>query len=325
MTAPEVEVRVPRMRYDITMPLMEGKVQVPGLRLVVGPPVQGTVMAADSPLATGDFGLVDLNMGNLLPAIEAGWEIVGLPVFSKRKPVYTYIFCRADRGIESPKDLEGKRVAAGRYRSSITIWLRGLLQHHYGVDMRTLTWVVFAGELFPIYADEAKIEMAADPKKGPFASLLDGDVDAIMTDISDGEMFRTLEGDPRVKRLFPDYVAEDRRLYKETGIYTPVHIIGMSKKLDREHPEVAGLVYTAFERAKEVATKEILDDRGGLGIMNMRERLEEQLRDWGDLFPYGVTANKVTIDTYNDYTVEQGMVRSSYEYEQMFAASTLDT
>src|SRR5581483_5590483 len=129
----EIELQVPNLRYDITMPFVDGRVPVDGVRLKVGRGVAGTVLPKDSPLITGDFGLVDLNIGNLLQAIEAGWEMVALPVFSKRKPVYTYVFCRSDRGIATPKDLEGKRIGAGRYVSSITVWLRGLLHEHYGV------------------------------------------------------------------------------------------------------------------------------------------------------------------------------------------------
>ena len=57
--------------------------------------------------------------------------------------------------------------------------------------------------------------------------------DAIITDISDTKMFENLENDQKIKRLFPDYVRADLGLYKETGIYTPVHMIVMSRRLDR--------------------------------------------------------------------------------------------
>ena len=66
----------------------------------------------DPKMIAGEFGLCDLNIGYWLPAIEAGWEIVGLPVFSKRKPVYQLIFTHADSGIRSPKDLAGKKASA---------------------------------------------------------------------------------------------------------------------------------------------------------------------------------------------------------------------
>ena len=94
MTTDELlEVELPVMRYDITMPLLEGKVAVEGLKFK---PVKASSMVSkeDPMLKSGDFGLRDLNVGYFLPAIEAGWQLIGLPVFSKRKPVYQLIFCQ---------------------------------------------------------------------------------------------------------------------------------------------------------------------------------------------------------------------------------------
>ncbi len=325
MSAPsEVEVGLPNLRYDITLPLVDGRVPVEGVRFK-SQNVGGTVFPADTPLKDGNFGLVDLNIGNLLPAVEAGWEMVAIPVFSKRKPVYTYVFVRTDAGINSPKDLEGKRIGGGRYTSSITVWLRGLLRDHYGVEITKLRWVVWGADMFPNHDASAQIEMAADPKKPIMQALMDGDVDAIMTDISDGAMFDALEASPKVKRLFPDYVAEDQKLYRETGIYTPMHIIGMSRKLDREHPDLGGKLFAAFEKAKQIAYQDIADDRAGFSVVYLRERLKEQQKQWGDPFVHGITPNKGTIDKFFQYSVEQGLAKRNYAYEEVFAASTLDT
>src|SRR5262245_65013881 len=81
-----LEVEFPVMRYDITMPILEGRVAIDGVKLK---PVKSSSMInkEDPKMKAGDFGLCDLNIGYWLPAIESGWEIVALPVFSKRKPV----------------------------------------------------------------------------------------------------------------------------------------------------------------------------------------------------------------------------------------------
>jgi 4,5-dihydroxyphthalate decarboxylase len=129
----QLELQVPSMTYDIMRPLLENRVPIEGVSLKIG---QAPVMVyKDEPtLREGDFGLADLNLGYWPQAIEAGWELTALPVFSKRKGAYQFIFVRADRGINSPKDLEGKRVASRSYGTSLTIWARGLLQHRFGVD-----------------------------------------------------------------------------------------------------------------------------------------------------------------------------------------------
>ena len=321
--ANELEIAFPEMRYDITMPFFERRVKIEGVTLK---PAKTTSMVfEDNPkLREGDFGLCDLNLGYFLPAIDAGWELIGLPVFSKRKPVYPYIFCRADRGIDSPKNLEGKTIGTRQYRTAISVWVRGLLKHRHGVDISRMTWVAQIKEVFPNYDKVTKIDYV-DGQKSAVDRLLDGEVDAIVTDISDAKLADTLENSPKVKRLFPDYWKEDDKLYRETGIFTPVHIIVMSKKLDRAHPDLAGKLYVAFEQAKKIAYDDILSERGGFSVVYLRERLKEQFARWGDPWKYGIEANQTTIDTLVKYNYEQGMIRSELPYKEIFAASTLES
>jgi ABC-type nitrate/sulfonate/bicarbonate transport system substrate-binding protein len=146
-----------------------------------------------------------------------------------------------------------------------------------------------------------------------------------MTDISDGKAFDTLENDPRFKRLWPNYIDEDLKLYKETGIYTPVHCVAMSRKLDEAHPDLAAKLYEAFEKSKQIAREDILNDRAGFSVVNLRERFVEQERVWGDPFKHGISANQGTLDTFFEYNYDFGIVKNRYAYEQVFASSTLDT
>lgn len=320
-----LEIEFPVMRYDITLPLLEERVPIEGVSLRPTKRVSSMVTSEDSPLYDGSFGLADLNLGYFVPAIEAGWEIVGLPIFSKRKPVYGFLFCRADRGIDSPADLAGRRIGTRQYRTAITVWMRGLLKEHHGVDLGTCEWVVSAGEVFPVYDEHTRIVRAEDPSKSPIKALLDGNVDAIVTDISDGALLQSLETNPNVKRLFPNYQEEDLRLYRSTGIYTPVHLMVMSKRLDREHPELAGQLYAAFEQAKKIAYDDTLGDRGGFSVVYVREALVEQMRVWGDPWKYGVAANRGTLETFARYNAQQGMTRGQLSMQDMFAAGTLGT
>jgi 4,5-dihydroxyphthalate decarboxylase len=318
-----LEVDFPVMRYDITMPLLEGRVAVDGVALK--PVKTSSMISKDDPkLKSGDFGLWDLNVGYFLPAVEAGWELIGLPGFSKRKPVYQLIFCHTESAIRSPKDLEGKKIGSRTYRTAITVWARGLLSERYGVDLSKLHWVVQAQEVFPVHDPKASIS-TVDGTNSMVKRLIDHEVDAIITDISDAKLLETLENHSKVRRLFPRYVEEDQKLYNEMGIYTPVHMIVMSKRLDREHGGLAAKFYAAFEQAKKMAYDDILSDRAGFSVIYLRERMKEQMLDWGDPWRYGIQANKSTIDAFIRYNHEQGMIRFKPSYEQIFAAETLDT
>ena len=318
-----ITIDFPVMRYDITLPLLEGRVPIDGVTLN---PVKSSSMInkEDPKLKAGDFGLMDLNIGYFLPAIEAGWEIIGLPVFSKRKPAFQLIFCHADAAIRTPKDLAGKRIGSRTYRTALTVWARGLLRERYGVDFSHVQWVLQAKEVFPVYDTSAKIDYV-DESQNMSQRLIAGELDALITDISDTKMFENLETNPKIKRLFPDYVQEDLDLYNDTGIYTPVHMIVMSRKLDRERPELAAKFYAAFEKAKALAYDDILSDRGGFSVVYLREQLKEQMAKWGDPWKHGIKANQTTIDAFIKYNVEQGMIRKAPTYADIFAAGTLNT
>lgn len=320
----EIEVQIPWMRYDITLPLMQGRVPITGVKLVPSLKAPaGTIFGPESPMRSGDFGLVDLNMANWLPAIEAGWELVGLPIFSKRKHLYTYLFCRADRGIAAPKDLEGKRILSAITWSAVAVWLRGFLAERHGVDLGTITWVS-SSEQWPLYADRWKIE-PLKARKNVLQVLLDGDADAAMVDVSDRKLFAALESNPRIKRVFPDYFGETRRLFEETGIYPPVHMVVMSRKLDRLHPDLGAKLVAAFEQAKQISYEEMLDDRSGFALVDLRERFVAQQRDWGDIFPHGITANRRTIDWFVGLVHKTGTIKRVPSYSDIFATSTLNT
>jgi 4,5-dihydroxyphthalate decarboxylase len=142
----EITLPITNMRFDVTMPLFEGRVEIEGATLEA---MQTTPMVvADVPdLRLGDFGIWDLNMGYLLTAIEAGWEFAALPVFQKRKSVLQFLFVRD--GIDSPRDLEGARVGTRQYRTSVTIWARGILAEHFGVDISGIKWAAAIDEFSP--------------------------------------------------------------------------------------------------------------------------------------------------------------------------------
>ncbi len=311
------------MRYDITMPILEGRVAIDGVKLNFAK--SSSMINKEEPkIKAGDFGLLDLNFGYFLPAIEAGWEIIGLPVFCKRKPVYQLLFCHVDADIAAPQDLAGKQIGSRTYRTALTVWARGLLKERHGVDWSDVRWILQAEEVFPVHDPALKIQYV-DDKTTMAERLIAGEIDALITDISDTKLFERLEHHPKVKRLFPDYPSDDQKLYRETGIFTPVHMIVMSRKLCREQPELAPKVYAAFEQAKAIAYDEILSDRGGFAVVYLRERMREQTETWGDPWKYGINANKSTIDAFIRYNVEQGMIRSAPSYSDIFAAGTLDT
>src|SRR5690606_15551861 len=120
----EGQAALPNHRYDLVQPLLPGRVSADGVTIVPSGATERAGFYDDPRFEKGDFGLLDINVGDVIPAIENGWDMVCLPVFNKRKPVYNFLWVRADRGIEQPTDLEGKTIATVGYNSSISTFSR---------------------------------------------------------------------------------------------------------------------------------------------------------------------------------------------------------
>ena len=322
----EAQGTLPNFRYELILPLVQGRVPIEGVTIKPSGFMESAGYFDNPKFKDGDFGLLDCNWGDVVSAMDAGWDMVCLPVFIKRKPVWNYLWVRSDRGIDAPKDLEGKTFSTGGYGSAITIYTRGFLQHDHGVDLHKLRWLLGANGRFDIHDKDVHVELATGERKAPMQRLLDGEVDACTGDITDAALWNALESSPQVKRLFPDYQERNQQLFKAQGIYTPVHIIVMGGKLNREHPELARTLYDAFQRSKDVAVLDALGDGAGPSLIpHAREHFRDQQTTWGDVWQHGVSANKNTINTFLDYLYEHGLTRSRLSVGQAFAAGTLDT
>jgi len=253
--------------------------------------------------------------------------MVCLPVFNKRKPVYNYLWVRADRGIDSPRDLAGKTFATVGYASSISTYSRGLLARFHGVDLTKLRWLLPGPGRFPLYRDvESQITFATGERKGPIQRLLEGEVDASTGDITDAASWAALESSDKVMRLFPDYQAMNKQLWLEHGVHSPTHVIVMGGRLNREHPELARKLYDAFVESKRLALNDALGDGTSYSmLMHAREAMRDQLAQWGDVYPFGIATNRNTIDWFLDFNLDQGLTKARMTDEQVFAAGTLDT
>jgi 4,5-dihydroxyphthalate decarboxylase len=317
----------PNHRYDLLQPLLQGRVPIEGVSIRPSGAMEPAGYFDNPKFQAGDFGLLDINVGDVVPAIEAGWDMVCLPVFNKRKPVYNYLWLRADRGIDSPKDLEGKTFATVGYASSISTFSRGLLRRFFGVDLTKLLWLLPAPGPFPLYRGvESQMTYATGERKSAIQRLLDGEVDASTGDITDAALWQSLESSDKVKRLFPDYQTMNRQLWQEHRVHTPTHIIVLGGRLNREHPDLARKLYDALEESKRLAINDAVGDGTSYSmLMHAREAMRDQLAEWGDVYPFGIAANRNTIDWFLDFNLDQGLTRERMTDEQIFAAGTLDT
>src|SRR5262249_54277081 len=93
-------------------------------------------------IKTRSFDVAEMSLAHYsIMRTRGNFPFVALPVFPSRLFRHGFIFINRNAGIATPRDLEGKRVGVQEYRQTAGVWVRGILQHDHGVDLRGITWV----------------------------------------------------------------------------------------------------------------------------------------------------------------------------------------
>ena len=256
-----------------------------------------------------------------------------LPVFPIRAFRHKSIFIRTDRGITQPADLKGRKVGTPGFSSTSLTWIRGIMQHEYGVKPTDIEWVVSAKDSSAQAAGKVSKQESMVPEglevstgsagKDESDLLVDGEVDALF---HAAEPKAYVEGDPLVARLFPDARRTEQAYFKKTGIFPIMHAVAIRKDVATKYPELPLAVCQAYSEAKQKA----LITLRKLGWANISlpwvaQELEETRKAMGDNFwPYGIRDNKKALNALFQYSHEQGLASRKLKIEEVFHPSTLE-
>jgi 4,5-dihydroxyphthalate decarboxylase len=241
---------------------------------------------------------------------------------------HSCIYLRPGAGIKTPGDLKGKRVGATSYSSTAIVFMRGMLQHDYGVAPPDLQW--FIGGLNDAPEMNTSVEQLIAlnlPKSIELQSIHDGDtleglltggkLDAIFS-IYIPTMFQN--GSLAIARLFPNFREVEQDYYRRTGIFPIMHTVVIREDVHREHPWVARSLYKAFCDAKDMAIRGLYDtDALRLVLPWLIDHLEEARRELGDDFwAYGLEANRPALTAIGQYVYEQALAPRSVGPDELF-------
>jgi 4,5-dihydroxyphthalate decarboxylase len=249
---------------------------------------------------------------------------VAIPVFPSRCFRHSFIGINRKSGIKKPKDLEGKRIGVALYTMTAAIFIRGLLQHEYGVDFSKVTWVQGAINDAGAHGSPTVLPLLKSIKMeiGPPDKSLDdliqeGAIDATIG-TSMPESFRT---NPDVARLFPNFVDLEKEYYKRTKIYPIMHLIAIRKSVYEKYPFVATSLFNVFQRAKEIALERMYNQRALRYMLPWLPRDIDEIHDIfdGDPWPYGVEENRPTLEALVTYLKDQHLIAKKVPIEDLFA------
>ncbi len=329
--ATEVELSMALTGNPVTEPLLSGQVAVEGVRYT--PVDMHPSELFWRQFAFGHFDVSELSLSSLLVAIDRGdrtWT--ALPVFPARRFFHNQILVRAGSGIESPTDLIGRRVGVPEYQQTGAVWVRGALQHEFGVRPEQLRWIMerplersHGGTMG--FSPPPGVQLQHIPAQTNIGRMLrEGELDATVMYLSERNLVdrssADLSADASIRALFADPAAEAFRYHRKTRLLPVNHCVVVRTSLLRRHPWLALNLYDAFLEAKQVA-------RGNLARMLAPYAALEATAGFLaaakiDPLPYGVAEQREVLQTLATYSHEQGLTSRVLPLEEVFAADTLE-
>ena len=323
---PNLDLNIACWDYDRTRPLTDGRVQPEGINLditVLRPREIFPRMLQDQEFHASEMSLASY----VILKARDQCPFVAIPVMLSKIFRHDCIYVRPDAGINEPADLRGKRIGLPQYSSTAGVFIKGLMQHEYGVSPQQMTWFM-GGQDTPAPAPLVPLDLPADihlefiPEDKTLEGMLaDGELDALFATYIPN-LF--LSGSPTIARLFPNFKEVEQDYYRRTGIFPIMHTVVIREDVHREHPWVATSLYEAFSQAKDLAVGGLYDtDALALTLPFLIDHLEESRRIFGsDYWSYGVESNRPALEGLSQYVVDQGLAPRVVSIEELFPAIT---
>ena len=307
--------------YDHVADLVNGRVIPEGIDLTwLNLQIEETHFRA---MAFREFDASELSFGKYSSLISQGDQsLTAIPVFPLRMPRHSSIYIRRDGPVRKPADLAGRRVGIPEWAQTASVYTRGLLVHQYGLDLRSIEWfqagVNQAGRVEKVKLKlPGGVRLTPVPGKSLSDMLVAGEIDAAFT-AHPPNCF--LENHPNIGRMFENFVEVEKGYVRETGIFPIMHVVAIRKELADRHPWVVMNLFTAFEEAKNRSLARALFVGSRYPIPWSYEYAHEAQELLGkDFWPYGIDANRTTLNAFLQYAHEQGVCHRKLEPEELFA------
>jgi len=320
---PDLKLTLACWDYDRTRPLIDGRVKPEGIDLDIA--ILRPRQMFPRMLEHREFQVSELSLASYT-ALKGRGEcpFVAVPVALSKIFRHSCIYVRPGVGIATPQDLKGKRVGTSQWSSTGLVFMRGMLQHDYGVKASDMHW--FMGglnsfvepPLIPLNLPrDIRLEFLSD-RQTLEQMLAAGELDALLS-LYIPKLF--LEGSPAIARLFPAYKAVEEDYYRRTGIFPIMHTVVLREDVHRAHPWAARSIYRAFVEARDLAVDGLYDtDALRVALPWLIDHVEEAWRVLGrDFWAYGLEPNRPTFEAIGRYVHEQGLSPRAVGAEELFA------
>ncbi len=267
-----------------------------------------------------EFDVCEIAPTTYIIARAYGKKFKALPIFVVRRFHHSGLLVRPDEGIVSPKDLEGKPCGVRAYSVTTGVWTRQVLIDEFGVDNNKIIWWVddeehvqelqLPANVRHVAAGDSLADMMA---RGDIVAGFDAAAGIGRTGAPTGGW---QEVEANYPDLFPNAAELEADYYARTNVY-PMHgTIVVKDAVLEQHPWVARSLNDAFTRAKDDWVAKLnAGEATGAGADKYRAL---QAIVGPDPLPYGIEANRATIEALEKTAFDQGLTPRRMTMDELF-------
>ena len=299
-------------------------------------------------LKNEEFDVSEMSISSFSMTKERGdgsrWQWSGLPVFLSKAFHWLSLFVNTGAKINELKDFAGKKVGMPDYNMTAAVWMKAVLRELYGIGPKDIVWFngrtaehSHGGELGLDQSPPTGIDLHWLTDKQFLDVMLDkGELDAAIGVIArqypgiakpiDRHGGTTIEGNPRIRRLFPDFGRQIiSEFYLKTGVIPVNHMVIVKNKVLEKEPWVAMELFKAFQQSKEVAYERAMQQGAGY-LLFLGDEIRRQTEVFGeDPFPLGLKANRKMLEMLFRGSAEQGLTKGLSRVDDLFHTSVRET
>jgi 4,5-dihydroxyphthalate decarboxylase len=242
------------------------------------------------------FDAGELAIVTFLQAKAYGKPFVLLPTPISGRFQHHCIGFNKELGHLEPKDIEGRKVGVRTYAQTTGLWVRGILQHEYGVDLNKVLWQTIDESHLSEYSDPSNCERLPKDASIP-QMMLDGKLAAAI-------LGNDMPDDPRVSTLVPEPFAAAEKWYAREGIVPINHMFVVHEDIARTRPDVVGEIYRMLVESRDAASIPASTVFPPIGLEANRKGLQMAI-DWS--IEQKIIPRRLSVDElFNDTTAALG-------------------
>ncbi len=283
----KVTLRTNLADYPVTKALKEGAIQSELVAFdFAGPKVANN--GFKPMVREGAFVAGELAIATYLQAKAFGKKLVALPAPIVSRFQHHTIAFDSRYGEIGPKDLNGTTFGIRAYSVTTVMWVRGILQHEYGVNLSTIRWMTIEDPHVAEFVDPLSCTRV-QPGETLDRLLVEGKVAAAI-------LGDKLPDVPTIKHLIPNPHAAAQAWSERTGVRPINHLFCVHEDLPKERPDVVREIYRMLIESNAAAPES-----------------SRQI-----MAPFGVEANRAGLQMAIDFSMEQGLLPRALSVEDLF-------